>query len=179
MLGYARRSMESTTQAILRQPELTVYLNDLQRHVAAHDDPRASIVARTLRSLARRVAEPGNAARLRPSDLAQDAFVLLFTRVDHEVKPWTDRNHFRAAAATAMRHILIDHVRRQKRHKRGAEDLVSPDAMAARMGVRHDELPGLEDALDRLQQLCPDAATILQLRVFGGMSQSEIAAAMV
>ena len=171
--------MQSTTQAVRTEPGFTMFLNAVRKQAVAGDDPRLEIIVRALQSLARRVAAPKNGAQVRPSDLAQEAYLELFHRNDADPKMWTDREHFRAAAAATMRHLLVDHVRRKGARKRGGgRQQLDLEVLAERVGIESNQLSELDDALDHLQRLCSPAATIIQLHVFGGMALAEIAEAM-
>jgi RNA polymerase sigma factor (TIGR02999 family) len=95
---------------------------------------------------------------------------------------WDGRGHFFAAAALAMRRILVERARHHQRHKHGAGrarvDL--QDAAADLQASQSDDIDliALDDALTRLEQLHPRKAKIVSLRYFGGLSIEETAAAM-
>jgi RNA polymerase sigma factor (TIGR02999 family) len=87
------------------------------------------------------------------------------------------RGHFFAAAAEAMRRILVDRARRKARKKRGGglrridlADTPAPDP--------DDDLLALDDALNRLAAEDPIAAKVIELRQFAGLGHEEIAAAL-
>lgn len=92
---------------------------------------------------------------------------------------WRDRNHFLAAAAEAMRRILIDKARRKAAIKRGANewvrDLSEPEI---ELGAPADEILAVHDALDGLAATEPVAAEVVKLRYFVGLSIPEIAEAL-
>ena len=90
---------------------------------------------------------------------------------------WNGRTHFLAAAAEAMRHILVDAARRKARTKRGGEhrrielaDLPAPDP--------DDELLALDDALNRLAKEDPVAAKVVELHRFADLGHEETATAL-
>jgi RNA polymerase sigma factor (TIGR02999 family) len=94
-------------------------------------------------------------------------------------RPFAGRRHFFAAAAQAMRHILVESARRKRADKRGGgwarddadvADLVAPD--------QADELLAVHDALDRLAAVDPQAAELVHLRYFGGLPIPEAAAVL-
>jgi RNA polymerase sigma factor (TIGR02999 family) len=109
---------------------------------------------------------------LQPTALVHEAFLRLVGGEADE--HWQGRKHFIATAALAMRHILIDNARRKKRSKRGCEgqrvELADP------ADPRQDEttrLLALDDALTRLAQSDCEAAELVQLHTFGGLSVEE------
>jgi RNA polymerase sigma factor (TIGR02999 family) len=86
------------------------------------------------------------------------------------------RTHFLAAAARAMRRILVENARRKGRLKRGGQQQRQPvelDALAA--GLPDEELLAVHDALERFAVLDPVKAKLVELRYFGGMSLPEVA----
>jgi RNA polymerase sigma factor (TIGR02999 family) len=89
---------------------------------------------------------------------------------------WRDRAHFFAVCAQLMRRILLDGARRRSAAKRGgATPRVNLD-IALDLGVTRDrELVALDDALERLQQVDPRKARMVELRFFGGLSVEETA----
>src|SRR5262249_40946893 len=91
-------------------------------------------------------------------------------------KEWAGRGHFFAAAAEAMRRILVDAARRKRSLKRGGQrhrlDLLEGDAVAAPVD---DELLDLDEALSELAAADPPAAELVTLRVFAGVTVEEAA----
>ena len=89
---------------------------------------------------------------------------------------FANRRHFLAAAAEAMRRILVENARRKKRHRHGGEwQRVELSAEQPAVGGSPDELLVLDDALSRLAKEDAQAAEIVQLHVFGGASIDEAA----
>jgi RNA polymerase sigma factor (TIGR02999 family) len=114
---------------------------------------------------------------LQPTALVHEAWVRLQNdRDDH----WQGRTHGVALGAQAMRRVLVDHGRHQKRDKRGGgvRPVALDDLLQAAQtgGVPVEDLLTLEAALARLEQLDPRAAQIVALRFFSGMSNPEVAA---
>ena len=92
-----------------------------------------------------------------------------------------NRGHFFAAAAEAMRRVLVDRARDRKRRKRGGPARRREDldlAALARSDAPPDDLLDLDAALARLEQDDPRAAALVKLRVFAGLTQDEAAAAL-
>ena len=93
---------------------------------------------------------------------------------------WRDRAHFCAAAAGAMRRILIDYARARKRVKRGGEDAVQvPLAEGLDVAVeRSEDFLALDEALTRLQAQNERQGRVVECRCFAGLSVEETAAAL-
>jgi RNA polymerase sigma factor (TIGR02999 family) len=93
---------------------------------------------------------------------------------------WRDRAHFCAAAAGAMRRILIDYARARKRVKRGGEDAVQvPLAEGLDVAVeRSEDFLALDEALTRLQAQNERQSRVVECRCFAGLSVEETAAAL-
>ena len=92
---------------------------------------------------------------------------------------WQGRTHGLALGAQAMRRLLVDHGRHQKREKRGGgaapvslDDLMKANDTGA---VAVEDLLTLETALSRLEAVDPRAAQVVTLRFFSGMSNPEVA----
>ena len=94
-------------------------------------------------------------------------------------RKWNDRTHFFAAAAEAMRRILVDNARRKRaqRHGGGQQRLELPD-LAAPLPPDADQLLAVNDALDKFAALDPKTAELVKLRYFVGMTIEETAEAL-
>ena len=112
---------------------------------------------------------------LQPTALANQAVVkmLLSPRRD-----WVDSNHVLATAATMMRQILCDHARGKNRQKRRNKDGIRITLDDAVMQLESDASPltELDEALKRLEAMSPDAARIVELRFFMGLTVAQAAA---
>jgi RNA polymerase sigma factor (TIGR02999 family) len=146
-------------------------------------DPQAAaqllpLVYDELRRLAaaRLAAEPsGNT--LQPTALVHEAYLRLVGTPDGD--QWDHRGHFFAAAAEAMRRILIDNARRKATARRGGamrRQALDPDAAA--IPEPREDLLALDEALDRLEAEDPLKANLVKLRYFVGLSLAEAAAAL-
>jgi RNA polymerase sigma factor (TIGR02999 family) len=113
---------------------------------------------------------------LQPTALVNEAWLRLENERGAE---WQGRTHGLALAAQAMRRLLVDHGRHQKRQKRGGgvQNLAIDDMlMAASAGeVPIEDLLTLETALSRLETVDPRAAQVVILKFFSGLSTPEIA----
>lgn len=109
--------------------------------------------------------------------LVHDALVRL---VDTEgVKQWTNRGHFFAAAAEAIRRILVEHARGKQPIKH-ADQLhrINLDEPLCSVEPRAGDLCALDEALDRLDAIDAPAAALVKLRYFAGLSMEEAADAL-
>ena len=114
---------------------------------------------------------------LQATALVHEAYIRL---VDTEkAQHWNSRGHFFAAAAEAMRMILVDRARRKGRLKRGGQRQRIPlDAVHVALDTPPDDLLALNDAMERLGIEYPDCAELVKLRFFAGLAQGEAAAAL-
>jgi RNA polymerase sigma factor (TIGR02999 family) len=150
-------------------------------HAIAEGDPSAAsqllpLVYDELRKLAgHRLAHQSPGQTLQPTALVHEAYLRLVG--DPQESNWESRGHFFAAAAEAMRRILVENARRKGRRKRGG-DLTRLDFGAAEQvtvpEVREDLL-ALDEALTKLAVTDPQAAQLVQLRYFAGLSIPEAA----
>ena len=114
-----------------------------------------------------RVAEQS----LSPTSLVHDAFLRL---TQSQRAAWRSETHFRAAAATAMRHILIDRARRKATEKHG-DGWTRVSLRLAGDSVSDVDVVMLADALEELEAIDARAARVVQLRFLAGMTVTEIA----
>jgi RNA polymerase sigma factor (TIGR02999 family) len=107
---------------------------------------------------------------LGPTALVHEAYVRLVGPGDSP--KWANRGHFFAAAAEAMRRILVESARRKQTAKRGDRShraALDPDRLAA-SASDWDQWIDLDEALVRFEKVDATAATLAKLRVFGGLS---------
>ncbi len=92
---------------------------------------------------------------------------------------WENRAHFFSAAAEAMRRILVEHARRKRSIKRGGgAHKTELDESSLILAAPPDELLAVHEALNNLAQQDPQAAELVKLRYFVGMTMEEAASAM-
>jgi RNA polymerase sigma factor (TIGR02999 family) len=149
----------------------------------ARGDPRAAgqllpLVYDELRKLAAaRMAEESPGNTLNATALVHEAYLRLVGPAD--AARWDSRGHFFAAAAESMRRILVEAARRKQREKHGGDRLrIELDACEpAAPDPRHD-LIALDAALTRLAVEEPQAAKLVELRHFAGLTVAEAAQAL-
>jgi RNA polymerase sigma factor (TIGR02999 family) len=114
---------------------------------------------------------------LQPTILVHEAYVRLVD-VDQPQK-WNSRGHFFAAAAEAMRRILVETARRKQSQKRGgAMRRVDLNVDAASIEAPGEDLLALDEALTRFERQFPEKSRLVKLRYFAGLTISEAAKAM-
>jgi RNA polymerase sigma factor (TIGR02999 family) len=160
-------------------------MNEVTRILSAIDpgDPHAAeqllpLVYEELRKLAaQKLAQEAPGQTLDATALVHEAYLRL---VGHDPqRSWNNRGHFFAAAAEAMRHILVDHARRKRRAKHGGgRQRVALDEQIPVPPGRADDLLALDEALHQLAAEDPEAAAVVQLRYFAGLSVEEAAQAL-
>lgn len=133
----------------------------------------AELVYDELRRLAaRRLAGERRNHTLQPTELVNETFLRLLAA---DV-PWADRVHFFAAAALAMRRVLVDHARRRNREKRGSGAAkVTLGESHGSTAARAVDVVVLDRALDALTALDADQARLVELYFFSGLTFDEIA----
>src|SRR5262249_19466508 len=105
---------------------------------------------------------------LQPTALVHEAWLRLGGEKQEQ---WENRGHFFAAAAEAMRNILIDKARRRARIRHGAgQERVDFDTIEIAAPERDDRLLAVNDALDRLAEEDPVKSNVVKLRFFVGFS---------
>jgi RNA polymerase sigma factor (TIGR02999 family) len=157
-------------------------MNDVTRILAAieHGDSKAAgdllpLVYQELRRLAaQRLAREAPGQTLQATALVHEAYLrLVGLEADRR---WDGRGHFFAAAAEAMRRILVDNARRKRTEVHGG----GRDRVALAEGdwvsrATPEEVVALDDSLGRLAEDDPAAAEVVKLRLFAGMSVEEAA----
>jgi RNA polymerase sigma factor (TIGR02999 family) len=157
-------------------------MNEVTRILAAvqQGDPHAAeqllpLVYGELRKLAaRKMAQEKVGQTLDATALVHEAYLRL---VDGEkAQHWNSRGHFFAAAAEAMRRILVDRAREKGRTKRGGRrKQLDIDALALATHIEPDQLLAMDDALSRLAEDDQTAGQLVKLRYFAGLTVEQAA----
>jgi RNA polymerase sigma factor (TIGR02999 family) len=158
--------------------EVTRILSVIEQGDSHAAEQLLPLVYDELRKLAAaKLAQERPGQTLQATALVHEAYVRL---VDVEsVQQWNSRGHFFAAAAEAMRRILVDSARRKQADKHGGGRLRVdlPSDIAASEGDC-DNLIALDEALNQLERHDPSAARLVKLRHFAGLSHQDAAQAM-
>ncbi|QDW66389.1 sigma-70 family RNA polymerase sigma factor [Luteimonas granuli] len=154
-------------------PALTLLLAQARGGDAAAGEAVLAAVYGPLKQLARARLRGGGREAFQTTELVHDAWLKL---AGNQVLAPNDRRHLMGLAATAMRQILIDHMRQRQTEKHGGQwqrmtltDCLASDDAAEIEVLRLDEL------LRSLRLLDPRAARMVELRYFGGYDENEIA----
>ncbi|MGB3968901.1 MAG: ECF-type sigma factor [Planctomycetota bacterium] len=107
--------------------------------------------------------------------LVHEAYLKL---VGPRAVPWASRGHFFAAAAQAMRRILVDHARARGRRGGDPVPLTEVRDVASLAGAGPEQILAVDEALGRLEVCDPEAAAMVRLRFYAGLGVDDAAAAM-
>ncbi|HEY0946179.1 MAG TPA: ECF-type sigma factor [Opitutaceae bacterium] len=135
---------------------LPLVYHDLRRHAAA------------------RIAQEPAGQTLQPTALVHEAWLRIVGNGDRP--QWQNRAHFFAAAAEAMRRILIEGARRKSRLKRGGDQMrVDVDQLELAATTPDEKVLLIDEALEKLQAADPEKARVVVLKFFGGRTNQEVA----
>jgi RNA polymerase sigma factor (TIGR02999 family) len=161
---------------MLPMSEVTRVLSAVEQGDPHAAEQLLALVYDELRQLAaQKLAQEKPGQTLQATALVHEAYIRL---VDVEkAQHWNSRGHFFAAAAEAMRRILVDQARRKQADKRGGKRRRVPlEAVdAAHNPPDQDDLLAIDEALSRLAAEDPQAARLIELRYFAGLSLEEAA----
>lgn len=160
-------------------------MSDVTRILAAieHGETHAAeqllpLVYHELRQLAaQRLAHENPGQTLQATALVHEAYLRLVD-VD-EPQAWNSRGHFFAAAAEAMRRIMVERARRKQGPQQGGDRRrVDLDAAASLAVTPPDDVLALDEALTKFAAIAPEKAELVKLRFFAGLTIPEAAAAL-
>jgi RNA polymerase sigma factor (TIGR02999 family) len=158
--------------------EVTRILSGIENGDPSAAEQLLPLVYDELRRLAAgKLAQEKPGQTLQATALVHEAYLRLVDvdRVQH----WNSRGHFFAAAAEAMRRILIESARGKAREKRGGDwQRVDLEHLEVTTSLSPDQLVALDDALARLAALDPLAGNLVKLRYFAGLALDQAAAAL-
>jgi RNA polymerase sigma factor (TIGR02999 family) len=163
--------------------DVTRILNAIERGDAKATDELLPLVYEELRLLAaQKLSHEPPGQTLQATALVHEAYLRL---VGEERQSWDSRGHFFAAAAEAMRRILVDSARRKKTQRKGGDcsrvDL-APDAVAVETqniaSLRCDDLLALDQALEKLSRKDEMKANVVKLRYFAGLTIEQTACSL-
>lgn len=133
---------------------------------------------RELKRLARsRLAAGGRPTLLDTSSLVHEAFLRMQRSAGPELK---DREHLLAYAATTMRSIIVDFIRRRSADRRGGDQqrITLNTAVADQLGHHDAEILEIHEALEALRAVEPTLVQVVEMRYFAGLEEAEVATAL-
>jgi RNA polymerase sigma factor (TIGR02999 family) len=156
--------------------DVTRILNAIERGEAQATDELLPLVYEELRLLAaQKLSHESPGQTLQATALVHEAYLRM---VGGEPQTWENRGHFFAAAAEAMRRILVENARRKKSLKHGgSRQRVELDdcATVAPDGIPADDLLALDEALEKLSSRNKSVADLVKLRAFAGLTGKQAA----
>src|SRR6266536_2922840 len=156
--------------------EVTQLLNAIGQGNPQATERLLQLVYHELRQIAaRKLAREKPGQTLQATALVHEAYLRLLG--SEKSDGFQDRGHFFAAAATAMRRILIDNARKKKTQKRGAGARRQPLELVAQP-EQNEQLLALDEALKKLAEVDPTKAKLVELRYFGGLTGEQAAAVL-
>ena len=161
--------------------EVTQILNAIERGDRQATGQLLPLIYDELRKLAaQKLGREPSGQTLQATSLVHEAYVRLVS--DGDAQRWDNRGHFFAAAAEAMRRILVDRARQKgaEKHGGGLKRIELDEAllMSELQSVRDVDLLALDEALTELEQHDEAAARLVKLRYFAGLSHQEAAESM-
>jgi RNA polymerase sigma factor (TIGR02999 family) len=157
--------------------DITQILSAIEQGDARAADQLFPLIYDALRQLAAaKLADEAPGQTLQATALVHEAYLKL---VETQAQQWNSRGHFFAAAAEAMRRILVDRARKKHSVKHGGDRVREPldeaSVMAPEVG---EDLVALDEALERLAAQDAEAAELVKLRFFAGLTSAQAAEAL-
>ncbi len=153
--------------------EVTILLKKLNGGDKSTQDEIMKILYQELRSFAGNILNKENQTiTFQATELVNEAYLRMF---DSNQLDWSDRTHFLSTAIIVMRRFLVDHARKKHSEKRIPK--LAQDSLEENLSITKSlelDIVSLDDALTDLEQLDERQAKIVELRFFGGFSESEI-----
>lgn len=154
--------------------DITLVLDAINRGESQASERLLPLVYDELRSLATaRMLQESAGHTLQPTALVHEAWLRLVGEANHN---WKSRAYFFAAAAEAMRRILVEHARRKARLKYGGgQQRLNIEDLELAAAPTDDKILLVDEALEHLERSNPERARVVVLKFFGGMTNNEVA----
>jgi RNA polymerase sigma factor (TIGR02999 family) len=168
---------EAVFKILMLSPEtkgdITQVLQAVKLHETVSEESMAQIYQELRRIAAARMAMEASGQTLQATALVHEAWLRLF---NSHAGGWQNRSHFFAAAAQAMRRILIERARRKMSLKRGERaEHVSIEDLDVAQTLPDERVLMIDEALERLQKKDDELARVVILKFFGGLTNVEVA----
>ena len=154
--------------------DVTVILDAIQKGDSKAAEELIPLVYDELRKLAAfKLAEQPPGQTLQPTALVHEVYLRLLGNGNHS---WQDRKHFFAAAAEAMRHLLVDRARRKAAARHGGGwQRIDLDNVVIASSTSDENILLISEALEKLTAHDAASADLVKLRFFGGLTFSQAA----
>jgi RNA polymerase sigma factor (TIGR02999 family) len=154
--------------------DITLVLDAINRGESTAAEKLLPLVYNELRKLAAaRMLRESAGHTLQPTALVHEAWLRI---VDEGRRDWKDRAYFFAAAAEAMRRILVEHARRKARVKRGGgQHRLNLEDLDLAETAPDEKILLVDEALEELERSNPERARVVVLKFFAGMTNKEVA----
>ena len=156
--------------------DITLLLDAIGQDEVAAEKLLPLVYAELRMMAATKMAREAAGHTLQPTALVHEAWLRL---VGDEEQNWKNRAYFFAAAAEAMRRILVEHARKKSRLKHGAgQERLNIAEIEVADAAPDEKILLINDALTRLEAEHPERARVVVLKYFGGMKNKEVADAL-
>ena len=154
--------------------DITLVLDAINRGESEASEKLLPLVYNELRNLAAaRMLQEASGHTLQPTALVHEAWLRL---VGESNQNWKSRAYFFAAAAEAMRRILVEHARRKARLKHGGgQQRLNIEDLQLAEAAPDDKLLLVNDALENLERSSPERARVVVMKFYAGMTNKEVA----
>lgn len=155
------------------QGDITQVLQAVDQRGAVSEELMGQVYQELRRIAAVRMARESAGQTLQATALVHEAWLRLF---NNNTSQWQNRGHFYAAAALAMRRILIERARRKMSVRRGERaEHVSIEEVDVALTLPDERVLLIDEALERLQKKDPELGQVVVLKFFGGLTNVEVA----
>jgi len=157
--------------------DVTLILDAISRGESQAAEELLPLIYNELRNLATaRMLQESAGHTLQPTALVHEAWLRM---VGDGSQAWKNRAYFFAAAAEAMRRILVEHARRKSRLKHGGGQLrMNIEDLDLAESAPDEKILLVDDALEKLERSNPERSRVVVMKFFGGMTNKEVADTM-
>jgi RNA polymerase sigma factor (TIGR02999 family) len=158
----------------MEEYQVTRILNAVEQGEASAEDILPHVYEELRRLAASKLAQEAPGHTLQSTAIVHEAYLRLTG--GENSRHWNGRRHFFAAAAEAMKRILIDHARKKKRLKRGGGAIrVDLSEVTLATELPCDQLLALDEAMELLAAVDPQSVELIKLRFFAGLKHQQAA----
>ena len=153
--------------------DVTLLLTKLKQGDKNSQEELIKVLYNELRSYAGNVLKKENPTiTFQATELVNEAYLRMF---DSQNLDWNDKSHFISTAIIVMRRFLVDHARKKHSDKRIPKNAINPiEEQSLKTSELEIDIVALDEALEKLEKLDARQARIVELRFFGGLSETQI-----